>query len=331
MNRILVTGASGFVGRRLLSRLVEAGYTVRATARGTPENSVIGIREWIQADLTDQQLQMADLVKGCRAVIHLAGQAHNIRAGAGYCDRANRQVTLELARAAAAASVERFVYLSTVKVHGEGWEDDEDRVYSDLDIPAPVDAYAQSKWAAEQALHEVCREYTMDFTVIRTPLIYGPGATANFLALLKLVNSGLPLPLAGIANRRSMIYVDNICDLLASVLESPAAAGRTYLAADTALSTPDLIGYIARALGREPVLFALPLPWLKFSAACIGRRAALDRLVQSLVVDDSEIRHELNWSPPVPLETAMQMTADWFLRMQRKGGGVRARERSWSG
>jgi nucleoside-diphosphate-sugar epimerase len=97
------------------------------------------------------------------------------------------------------------------------------------------------------------------------------------------------------------------------------------------LSTPELIGSIARALGREPALFALPLPWLKFSAACIGRRAALARLIQSLVVDDSEMRRELDWAPPVPLETAMQMTADWYLRMRRQGGGVRARERSWSG
>jgi len=332
MNRILVTGASGFVGQRLLSRLLEAGHAVRATARRMPENTITGIGEWIQADLTDRQPRLRDLVKDCRAVIHLAGLAHAPGADPAACDRANRQVTLNLAQAAAAAGVERFVFLSTIKVHGEGWEGDAERAYACSDTPAPEDAYAQSKWAAEQGLQEVCRgSAAMDFTVVRVPLIYGPGVSANFLALLKLVNTGLPLPLAGIANRRSLIYVDNLCDLLARVVDAPVAAGRTYLAADTTLSTPELIDCIARALGREPVLFALRRSWLKMAAVCLGRRAVLDRLTQSLVVDDSGMRLDLDWTPPVALETAMQMTADWYLRMRRKGGGVRSRERLWSG
>ena len=317
MHRILVTGASGFVGRRLLLRLLESGMTVRATSRRIPSDPVEGIEEWFRADLADEGMHLRDLCRDCHAVIHLAGQAHNPAAGADACDIANRRVTQRLAQAASAAGVQRFVYLSTIKVYGEGQE----RAYTESDPPAPMDDYARSKWAAEQVLQEACAISAMDCTIIRPPLIYGPGVKANFLALLRLVNTGLPLPLASIRNKRSLIYVDNLCDLLVRVIDVPASAGRIYPVADTTYSTPELIRSMARALRTGTMVFPCPVILLRTLGSVLGRRTAVDRLTAPLVVDDSAVRRDLDWKPPVPAATAMQQTADWFL-----SAGMRAKE-----
>jgi nucleoside-diphosphate-sugar epimerase len=319
MNRILVTGASGFVGRRLLYQLLQSRMTVRATSRHIPSSPIEGVAEWLKLDLMDEDSYLRDLCRDCYAVIHLAGQAHDFGANATSCDITNRRVTRRLAQAAAAAGVQRFVYLSTVKVYGEG----QDRAYTESDPAAPEDAYARSKLAAEQVLQEACQTSAMDFTIIRSPLIYGPGVKANFLALLRLVNTGLPLPLGSIRNRRSFIYVDNLCDLLFSVINAPAAVDRIYSVADLTLSTPDLIRSMARALGTRTMVFPCPPGLLRMLGSMCGRRATVARLTESLMIDDSAVRRDLDWKPPIPAATAMQRTADWFLGGGSMGRGLR--------
>ena len=322
MPRILVTGANGFIGRKLLPLLVASGMTVRATSRQAPTEPVRGIEAWPEVDLTDGDARLVDLCRDCHAVVHLAGLAHDSTATAESSDASNHGVTRCLARAAAAAGVERFLYLSTIKVCGEGQAAGQEHAYSESDPPAPGDDYARSKWAAEQALQAVCETSGMDYTIIRPPLVYGPGVKANFLALLRLVGTGLPLPLGSIRNRRSMIFVDNLCDLLVRALNAPAAAGRTYHAADITFSTPELIRCIAGAMDMGARLLPCPPVILKVLGSLSGRWSAVNRLLGSLVVDDSHVRRELAWKPPVPVSTAMRQTAEWYLsgRSAEQGG-----------
>ena len=321
MQRILVTGANGFVGRRLLYILLQRGMTVRATSRLIPSHPVEGIAEWYKADLADENIHLLDLCRDCQAVIHLAGQAHDPTASAAVFDAVNRRLTQRLAQTAAAAGVQHFIFLSTIKVHGEGQEPGREHAYTEVDTPAPEDDYARSKLAAELALQEACQASNMNFTIIRPPLIFGPGVKGNFLALLRVINMGLPLPLGSIRNRRSLVFVDNLCDLLVRLIISPAAANRVCPVSDMTVSTPELIRAMANALGTMTVVFPCPPGLLRILGTVSGRRAAVDRLTQSLVIDDSAMRRSLGWRPPVSAAVAMQQTADWFL-----SAGMRAKE-----
>lgn len=326
MQRVLVTGANGFVGRRLLYILLEHGMTVRATSRFIPSRPVEGIAEWFTADLVDEDVHLRDLCRDIHAVIHLAGHAHDPTATAAVFDAANRRLTQRLAQSAAAAGVQRFIYLSSIKVHGEGQGPGREcAAYNESDLPAPVDDYARSKLAAELALQEACQASDMSFTIIRPPLIYGPGVKANFLNLLRLVNTGLPLPLGSIRNHRSFIFVDNLCDLLVRLINSPSAVNRVFPVADMTVSTPELIHGMAHALGTRTVVFPCPPVLLRTLGSVIGRSSAVDRLLQSLVVDDSAVRRDLEWEPPISAATAMQQTADWFLNAGKpdKGTGIK--------
>jgi nucleoside-diphosphate-sugar epimerase len=310
--KILLSGASGFVGRATLRAALAAGHEVRAVVRQgeapAPPAQVVRISDL--ASYTGWR----DALDGVDAVVHLAARVHVMRDRGADSLAAFRAVNVDGARqvasAAAEAGVRRFVFVSSVKVHGEASHDTPLTADSPL---APSDAYGRSKAEAEDALRELESRTGVGLVVIRPPLVYGPGVGANFLTLLKAVSRGWPLPLGRVDNRRSLIYVDNLADLLLLVAVHPAAAGRAFLAADgPAVSTPELIRRMGRALDRPVKMPAVPESWLRLAGRVTGRSAAVDRLLGSLEVDDFPTRDILGWCEPVTAEDGLRRTADWF-------------------
>jgi nucleoside-diphosphate-sugar epimerase len=310
--QIFITGGSGFIGHAVCTALVEAGHSVTCVARSS-RRLPSGCQEVFVPSIGPETDWM-DSLEGVEAVVHLAARAHVMREDAADPLDAFRQVnalgTLRLARAAAEAGVRRFVFLSSVKVNGDVTGD---RPFTETDPADPGDPYASSKLEAEQGLAEIAGEGGMEIVVLRPPLVYGPGVKGNFLSLLQLCDRGLPLPLGGIANRRSLLSLDNLVDAIGLCLTHPAAAGGTYLLRDGEdLGTAELIRRLSAALGRPPRLFAVPTTLLKTLGRCLGRRAEMERLLGSLVVDDGKIRRELGWSPPCSLDQGFAATAVWF-------------------
>jgi len=300
---VLVTGADGFIGRALCPALAAAGFAVRRAVRAgsLPKSVAVGD---IGPD-TDWRAALA----GCEAVVHLAARVHVLRDEAADAEAAfhavNAEGTLNLARQAAAAGVRRFVFVSSIKVNGEGRA----APYHEADAAAPQDAYARSKWAAEQGVWEISRETGLEGVVLRPPLVYGPGVGANFQRLLGWVARGWPLPFGRVDNRRSLLFLGNLVDAIRVCLTHPAAAGKTYLVADGEdVSTPELIRRLARALRRPARLLPLPASWLRLAAAVAGRGAEAERLLGSLMADTRAIHHDLDWRPPYTLDQGLTET-----------------------
>ena len=246
-------------------------------------------------------------------VVHLAALAHvdtrRVPDAEATYRGVNTEGTLRLADSAMRAGVRRFVFVSSVKVNGE---DSGARPFAVGDVPAPTDPYGISKLAAERGLQSLGGS-PMRIAIVRPPLVYGPGVRANFLRLMDLVESGLPLPFASIDNRRSLVSVENLCDLLLHLATDAAAEEGTFFASDGEdLSPPELIRRIARALGRPARLFRFPCSTLAFAAAAVGHAETFARLRGSLQVDLSETRSRLAWSPPVTVDQALARTARWY-------------------
>lgn len=299
---ILVTGANGFVGRALHARLRREGKPTRAVSRGRAEGCV-------PVGAIDTNTDWSGLLSGVEAVVHLAARVHVMRETSDDPLRAfritNVEVTESLARQAARAGVKRFVFVSTIKVNGEG----RDEAYRETDVPAPEDAYAISKWEAEQGLWRIARETGLEVVVLRPPLVYGPGVKANFRRLLDIVARGWPLPLGGIRNHRSLLYLGNFIDAILTCLTHPEAAGQTFLLDDgQPVSTPELVRAVARAMNRPACLIAVPPSVLAFAGTLAGRRMVVARLTGSLWVDSSLIRTRLGWAPPYSLEAGLAET-----------------------
>lgn len=312
MSRIIITGATGFVGTRLARGLAEAGYDVVEVGRKASSAAAT----FSCVDSISATVDYSNALLSCDVVMHLAARVHVMRDDVEDPLAAFRAVnlhgTVNLARQAAAAGVKRFVYVSSIKVNGECTDNEP---FTESDDPNPQDPYGISKWEAEQALGKIGRETGMEIVIVRPPLVYGPGVKANFYSLLKLVSKALPLPLGSIHNRRSMIYVGNLVDALIACATHPAAAGQTYLVSDgEAVSTPQLVKEIATAMQRPERVFPFPLSAMRFVARMTGRSSAVDRLTQSLEIDSSKIRNELGWHPPYTRQQGLQVTADWFLQ-----------------
>jgi UDP-glucose 4-epimerase len=250
---------------------------------------------------------------GCAVVVHLAARVHVINDKArdplAEFREVNTKGTLNLARQAAQAGVKRFVFISTIKVNGEG----RDAPYRETDAAAPEDAYAISKWEAEQGLRQIAADTGLEVVILRPPLVYGPGVKANFLRLIRIVERGWPLPLGAIRNLRSLLYLGNFVDAIRLCVVHPAAAGQTFLLDDgKPVSTPELIRAVARALGRPARLLAVPVWMLEAAGMLLGKRAAVARLTGSLFVDGSAIRSRLGWMPPYSVEEGMAATVASF-------------------
>jgi nucleoside-diphosphate-sugar epimerase len=312
MTRVLVTGATGFIGGVLCEALARTGYRVRAalrTDRAVPravaEKVVVGdigsSTDWTQA------------LEGVDLVIHAAARAHVLhpaRDSANLYFEANERGTERLANIAAQMHVARFIYLSSVKVNGE---ETVAHAYTASDEPHPQDAYGLSKWHAEEHVAAASEHAAMQAVIVRPPLVYGPRVRANFLRLLRWVDRGWPLPFGAVRNARSLVNVWNLCDFLLLVLKHPSAPGRTWLVSDGEdLSTPDLIRRIGTAMGRRVKLPAVPVALLRSAAALVGRRGEVARLCGSLAVDITPTRAQLGWSPCVPVDEALERTVAWY-------------------
>jgi nucleoside-diphosphate-sugar epimerase len=308
--RVLVTGATGFVGTPLCQVLTAGGYRVRRALRASqgagPDDALVGdigpATAWREA------------LAGVELVVHLAARTHVLHDTAADPLAAYRSVNVEgtrrLAEAAVEAGVRRFVYMSSVKVHGESTRGAPFRA---TDPPRPADAYGRTKLEAEELLRTLAAQAGMELAILRSPLVYGPGVKGNFLRLTALVARGVPLPFALVENRRSLIYAGNLVAAAAACLRSPQAAGQTFLVSDGAdLSTPQLVRALAAALGVRARLLPCPVRLLELAAAAAGKGEELARLVGSLQVDASPIRERLGWQPPHTAAEGLAVTAQWY-------------------
>lgn len=302
---VVVTGAGGFIGHALVERLAAGGTPVVAVLR-RPAALPRGAIPHVLGDIT-AATPWPPLLAGARAVVHLAGRAHAPATPDERWIEGEALAAAALAREARGAGVGRVVLLSSIKVLGERTPD---RPFRADQPPAPEDAYGRAKWRSEEAMRAAAGER---LAIIRPPLVYGPGVRANFLALLRLVDRGLPLPFAGIDNRRSLVCRDNLLDLIEIALDHAAAAGGVFLLRDAEeVSTPELVRRIAAALGRPARLFRCPPALLRFAAALAGRAGVADRLISSLSVDDLATRERLGWQPRVTLADGLAATARWY-------------------
>lgn len=307
MARILVTGAAGFIGRSLCGQLVEQGHAVLGVTRG-PAEPRPGLELRVIGDIGPQTDWSGHLDR-VDVLIHLANRAHyrlpdNVRP-----DEADAAAAL--ACAAVKAGVRRLVHMSSVRVMGD--TSAPGKPFLSADPALPRDAYGRGKLAIERALRMAARATALELVILRPPLVYGPGVRGNFRGLIRLVASGLPLPFAGIDNRRSLIFLDNLVDLVARATVCPGAVGRELLARDAVdLSTPELIQLVAAGLGRAARLFSLPPPAFALLRRTPMLGHPIARLTNSLQVDDRETRAALDWRPPVSPEIALVATARAF-------------------
>jgi nucleoside-diphosphate-sugar epimerase len=312
--KVLITGATGFVGRSLCIRLLSEGWNVRGTllASETPLSLVTGIIPTVTEPLSPDTTWVQAL-NGIDTVIHLAARVHIMDDPATdpltEFRTVNTHGTEHLAREAARAGVRRLVFISSIKVNGEMTH-----VSYTTDSPeSPTDPYGISKWEAEQALRRIEEETGLEVVVVRSTLVYGPGVKANFLNMLRVAQRGIPLPLASINNIRSLIYVGNLVDALATCAQHPAAAGQTYIVSDGEdVSMPELIRRVAGALGKPARLFPFPISIIRLAGAVTGKNAAVNRLLGSLIVDSGKIRRELGWEPPFTMDEGLKVTAEWY-------------------
>lgn len=311
--RALVTGAYGFVGSPLCNLLIDSGWSVVAAhRRTTPEANLAGVEHRYLPLPSDAHL-WRDALRSIDCVVHLAAHVHQMgRRGEQNAkfDEINVEGSRFVAQQCVRSGVRRLVFLSSIKVNGEG---SNDRAYHAEEPPNPQDAYASSKLAAEIAIRDVCGPAGMEFVIIRPPLVYGPGVRANFHSLLKLANLGLPLPLGSIDNRRSLIGVRNLALFIATCMTHPSAAGRVWLISDGEdLSTTMLLRKLMRLMQRPERLFACSPAWLQRVANLVGLGAEMRRLCDSLVIDASPARELLNWRPAVSVNEELAATIEAF-------------------
>jgi nucleoside-diphosphate-sugar epimerase len=302
--RVAVTGAQGFMGAVLCERLARQGYEVDAIGRREVAGGL---------SLSDAEGWAARLT-GVDAVVHLAARAHVTKEHARDPLALFREVNVEgtrcIARAAVRSGVRRFVFVSSIGVFGTS----SDARLSEQSPIAPQEPYAITKWEAEQVLRALERDSAMEVVVVRPTLVYGPHAKGNFLRLMRLVASGVPLPFGSVANSRSFIGVANLCDLLEACVSHPRAAGQTFVAADDEdISTSGLLTLISKAMGRPDRQFRLPLPLLRAALTAVGRKAEFLRLTGSLRVDARHARSTLQWQPRLPLQAGIEQMVQVFM------------------
>lgn len=305
--RVLVTGASGFAGKAVVAACAHAGLETLALVRTPGTSPAI---ERVVPDLALLQ-RFDQVLEGADAVVHLANLAHVALDDRAAIERAralNVEATGRLAQQAAGAGVRRFIYVSSLKVHGE---ETRQAPFDEDSALCPGDEYARLKCESEACLARVHGD--MQVIVLRAPLMYGPHVKANFLRLMRAVARGMPLPLSGIRNRRSLLYVGNLAGAIVHLLAAPEPRSRAYLLSDGApVSTPELVRAIARAMQREVHMAPVPPLLLEALGVLVGRGASVRRLTRSLELDDSRIRAETGWQPAYGFEQALAHTVAWF-------------------
>lgn len=312
---VLVTGATGFVGRHLCSRLLAEGWQVRGTLLATEEPStlVAGVEPVVVAPL-GPQTSWSKALEEIDVIIHLAARVHVMddpsKDPLSEFRLINTDGTRHLAEEAVKSGIKRVLFVSTVKVNGE----ESEASYTEESPPRPTDPYGTSKWEAELALRRIEATGDLQVVVVRPTLVYGPGVKGNFLNMLKAVQREAILPLASIDNRRSLIYVGNLVDALVTCTVHPDAAGKTYFVSDGGdVSTPELIRNIASSLGVSTHLLPFPPGLIRMGGRLFGKSETVNRVIGSLTVDSGKIRRELGWTPPFTMAQGLRETAAWFL------------------
>jgi nucleoside-diphosphate-sugar epimerase len=314
--KVLVTGASGFIGQALLKRLSEEkGLEIGAAVRRPIPGPVAGVK-YVQVAELGPNTVWTEAVSKTEVLVHAAARVHVMDDMAAdpltEFRRVNVEGTLSLARQAIVAGVQRFVFISSIKVNGDGTPIG--RPYRADDRPAPTDPYGASKLEAEEGLRELLSGTRMKLVVIRPSLVYGPAVKANFLTMMQWVRKGLPLPFANVRNKRSLVALDNLVDLILSCCVHPAALDQTFLAADGEdLSTTELLRRLAAAMNQRVRLFPVPIRVLRAATSLVGRRDLAQRLFGSLQVDISKASEVLGWAPPVSVDHALRSTAQHYL------------------
>ncbi|MFT0876649.1 SDR family oxidoreductase [Rhodopseudomonas sp. G2_2311] len=316
---VLVTGVNGFVGSALCRELAAIDVPFVAASRLGGSSQMAGLIDF-RIDQLDADTDWRGALVANGVVVHLAARVHVLNEDSSEAENlyyeTNVAATLNLARQAAAAGVKRFIFVSSVKVNGEG----QNAPFTESDRPSPVDGYARSKWEAEKGLSEIAASSKMELVILRLPLVYGPGVKANFLRLISLVDRGVPLPFDGVQNRRSMIFLGNAVDAILTSLTAPGAKDHTFFLSDREdVSTPDLIRRLAIELGRPARLFYVPQALIELVGKITGRSEEIDRLLGTLCVDSNLIARTLGWRPPYSMQHGIAATVSWYLSLRGRG------------
>jgi nucleoside-diphosphate-sugar epimerase len=312
--KILVTGASGFVGSALVAALNEMGLDVRACSRGASCRNLPAV-EWVQGGELTGTTDWSAALRHIDVVVHCAARAHVLKDSSKSSVNDFRDVnlhgTLRLATKALESGVRKFVFLSSAGVNGAFTTDSP---FTAADRAAPQSPYAVSKYEAEKGLIRITKNSNMNLVIVRPPLVYGPNAPGNFGALTRILLRRMPLPLAHISNKRSFVALQNLVDLLILCAQSPLADHQTFLVSDGEdLSTSALLNRMGDALGKPPILFSVPTSFLKFGALILGKPELAQRLCASFQLDISGTTRQLGWIPPFTVEQGLRMAADGYL------------------
>lgn len=316
---ILVTGATGFVGKALISRLLMDHYSVLALVRRNGVKLKAGVKS-IVSDLSGLDGLGTNVLDGVDVVVHCAARAHVMSDDSAECyfeySKVNRDATLTLASMAAEANVKRFVFVSSIKVNGESTQTN--HPFKPEVGSAPIDPYGLSKYEAERGLMKIAKETGMEVVIVRPPLVYGPGVKGNFASMVKWIKKGVPLPLGAIHNQRSLVALDNVVDfvaLCADPQKSPKAANEVFLISDGEdVSIAELLKKIAKAQNKRAWLLPIPTGIIKFVAKLLGKGGVADRLVGNLQVDSSKAKSLLGWEPVITMD---EQLANMFKREVR--------------
>ncbi|QLG92230.1 SDR family oxidoreductase [Pseudomonas yamanorum] len=316
---VFLTGATGFVGGAVLRRLVADNFSVTAALRADSQVVVGQVRtvtfESLETASWEKELLGIDVLVHCAARVHVMNDAETDPLAAFR--KVNVQGTLNLALQAAESGVRRFVFVSSIKVNGEGT--DSGKPYTAQDLPMPGDPYGVSKLEAEEGLRELAVRTGMEVVIIRPVLVYGPGVKANFLNMMRWLDKRVPLPFGAIHNARSLVALDNLVDLIVTTITHPAAANQTFLVSDGEdLSTTQLLHRMAAALGKPARLLPVPSWMLSTAANMLGKRSLSQRLCGSLQVDIGKTRSLLQWTPPMPVDEALKVTAAHYLEHKKQ-------------
>lgn len=315
MKKLLITGATGFIGRALIDELLNYGFDLIACSR----------KEITHLPQQVQQINMGELLPSTdwspafakvNTIIHTAARVHVMHDNANDPLTEFRKVnvlsTLNLARQAAKAGVSRFVFISTIKVNGETTS--HNHPFTSDDDFVPTDPYALSKFEAELSLLNLAKKTKMEVVIIRPPLVYGPNVKGNFSSLTKWIQRKIPLPFGAIHNQRSLVALDNLIDFIICCINHPAAANEIFLISDNLdLSTTDLLKKVAKAFNKKPLLLPIPASFLALIARLTGNNKIADRLLSSLQIDSSKTRDLLNWKPVITIDKQLKKIADTYL------------------
>lgn len=314
MKKILITGATGFVGKAFLARVLKDSELMPVIAVRNKQADYDNIEQFIVTDLA-QSVDWGEALTNTEVVVHIAGRAHVLKETAIDPIQAfraiNVEATIELAKQALEMGAKRFIFISSIGVNGNY----NNEPFTENDTPSPEGYYALSKYEAEQALLSLTKNTSMELVIIRPPLVYGEGVKANFYSLLKWAYRGIPLPLGLVKNKRSFVALDNLVDLILTCTRHPQAANQLFLVADDEdLSTPDLLKRSANYMGKSVTLLPVPVCLLQLMATAVGKRNMARQLCNSLQVDISKAKTLLNWSPIITVDDALQKTVATFLK-----------------